>query len=79
MDVTIIEEHQRFDWDRYAIAWVVHSDKLRGAEVERAKANIMHRWAHEIVRLGKGDHHTYYETRHLKSQPSLASQLRRQL
>jgi hypothetical protein len=79
MDVTIIEEHQRFEWDRYAIAWIVHPEGLKGAAVERAKANIIHRWAHEIVKLRRGDHHTYYESRHLKSRPSLASQLRRQL
>lgn len=79
MDVTIVEEHQGFDWDRYAIAWIVHPEKLKGAAVEKAKANILHRWAHEIVELGKGQHRTYYEKRHSKSRPSLASQLRRQL
>ena len=79
MDVTIVEHHQRFDWDRYAIAWIVPPEKLKGAAVERAKIDIVHRWVREIAELGKGDHHTYYEKRHSRSRPSLSSQLRRQL
>jgi hypothetical protein len=79
MDIAIVEQHQGFDWDRYAIAWIIHPEKLKGAAVEKAKANILHRWAHDIAELGKGDHHTYYEKRRLKTRPSLDSQLRRQL
>ena len=79
MDVTIVEEHRRFEWDRYAIAWIVIREDLSGAAVERAKANILHRWAHEIVALRRGDQHTYYESRRAKTRPSLASQLKRKL
>lgn len=79
MDITIVEEHRGFDWDRYAIAWIVLRDDLSGAAVERAKANILHRWAHEIVKLRPGDQHTYYETTRAKSRPSLASQLKGRL
>jgi hypothetical protein len=35
MDLTIIEEHRGFKWERYAIAWVVLRDGLRGLSVER--------------------------------------------
>jgi hypothetical protein len=63
----------------HAIAWIVPHEGLSGAAVERAKANILHRWAHEIVGLGRGDQRTYYETSRAKARPSLASQLARKL
>ena len=61
MDLTIIEEHPGFDWDRYAIAWIVVHADLRGARIEQSKHNIVHRFAHEMVQQGRGDHHTYTE------------------
>lgn len=71
MDLTIVEDYPGFDWDRYAIAWIrVHED-LSGSAVEEAKADILHRRAHEIRQLGQGDHHTFTATQHLKSPPSL--------
>lgn len=79
MDLTIVEEHRGFDWERYAITWIVVNESLTGVAVEHAKIDIVHRWAHEISRLGRGDHHTYYESRRVKSRPSLASQLKRKL
>ncbi len=79
MDMTIVEGHRDFDWDRYAIAWIVPREDLSGVAVEQAKANILHRWAHEIAKLGRGDRCTYYETSRAKTRPSLASQLSRKL
>lgn len=79
VDATILGEPGGFDWDAYAIAWVVPHEGLSGAAVERAKANILHRWAHEIVGLRRGDQRTYYETSRAKARPSLASQLNRKL
>ncbi len=79
MDVTIVEDHRGFDWDRYAMAWIVLREGLTGAAVERAKANILHRWAHEIVALRRGAQRTYHESTRAKTRPSLASQLNRRL
>ena len=79
MDVAIAEAHRGFDWDRYAIAWIVPREDLSGAAVEQAKANILHRWAHEIAELGRGDQRTYYESSRAKRRPSVASQLSRKL
>lgn len=78
-DVTIVDQQRGFDWSRYAIAWIVVRENLRGAAVERAQANIVQRWAHEIVGLGRGDQRTYHETTRARTRPSLASQLERKL
>lgn len=48
MDLTIVEEHRGFTWDRYAIAWVILREGLRGLQVEREKSEIVHRYAHLI-------------------------------
>lgn len=77
MDLTIIEDHPGFDWNRYAIAWVMTPGGLRGAQVETAKLNIVHRHAHQMVEQGRGDHHSYTHTQRYKSRPSLTTQLRR--
>jgi hypothetical protein len=79
MGLTIVEEHPGFDWDRYAIAWIVVHQELRGAKFEQSKHNIVHRYAHEIVQQGRGDHHSYSEQRRTRSRPSLSSQLKRRL
>jgi hypothetical protein len=58
MDVTIVEEHPGFDWDRYAIAWISVHEELTGAAFEASKTDIVHRHALQIVEQGRGDHHT---------------------
>jgi hypothetical protein len=75
LDLTIIEEYERFDWDRYAIAWVAPRPGLRSAEFEAEKANIVHAHALEMVEQVAGDHHTYTLKRHFRSRPSLTSLL----
>jgi hypothetical protein len=77
MDLTIIEEHQGFKWERYAIAWVVLREGLRGLSVEREKSEIVHRYAHLIRQQAAGDHHTYTSSQHFRQPPSLTSLLRR--
>ncbi|MDQ3642265.1 MAG: hypothetical protein M3450_12580 [Actinomycetota bacterium] len=71
MDSSIIEEHRGFGWDRHAIAWVVIDAHLRGATVERAKTEIVQRYAHAMVEQRPGDHHTYRRNRHYKHPPGL--------
>lgn len=79
MDFTIIEDFPGFDWDRYAIAWVVVHEHLKGAAFEHEKDDIVHRHVHQMVEQGRGDHHTYTVKQRQKTRPSLASQLRRRL
>lgn len=79
MDLTIVEDYPRFDWDRYAIAWISVHQGLAGAAFEESKVNVVHRHAHEIVEQARGDHHTYTTKRHLKARPSLVSQVKRRL
>jgi hypothetical protein len=75
VDLTIIEEHERFAWGRYALAWVAPAEHLRGQAFEAEKANIVHNHALEMVEQRPGDHHTYTLKRHFRSPPSLTSQL----
>ena len=79
MDLTIIEDYPGFDWSRYAIAWIRPHEGLRGAAVERAKAEIIHRHAHAIRELAASDHHTFTTERHFKSRPSLAYMTRKRV
>lgn len=73
MDLTIVEDYPGFDWTRYAIAWVRIRKELRGAAVEVAKANAIHKYLHRIEAQQPGDHHTYSPDRHYRHPPSLAS------
>jgi hypothetical protein len=79
MDLTIVEDFRGFDWDRYAIAWVVPHEHLKGAAFEHEKNDIVHRHVHRMLEQGRGDHHTYTVKQRHKSRPSLMSQLRRRL
>lgn len=79
MDLSIVEEHARFDWSRYAIAWVRIRKELKGVRAEEAKANTIHRHAHLIQEQGRGDHYTYWPKRHEKHPPSLASMTEKQI
>jgi hypothetical protein len=54
MDLTVVEDYSGFDWNRYAIAWVVVHETLAGARVEQAKHEIVHRHAHKIREQGAG-------------------------
>lgn len=79
MDTTILEDHPRFAWRNYAIAWVSVNEQLLGAAFEQSKVNIVHRHVHLMAAQGRGDHFTYFERRHEKVPPSLASQLKKKL
>ncbi len=79
MDTTIVEDYPGFDWSRYAIAWIRPHEDLRGVAVERAKAEILHRHAHEIRQMGSGDQHTFTAERHYKTRPSLTYMLRKRV
>jgi hypothetical protein len=79
MDLTIVEEHPGFDWERYAIAWIRVHEHLRGVAIEAAKADVVHRHAHRIAEQARGEHCTYTATQRIRSRPSVASQIRRKL
>lgn len=73
MDLTIIEDNTKFDWPRYAIAWILIDRHLTGGAVEQAKANIVQRHAHLMVAQQPGDHHTYTAAARHRNPPSLTS------
>ena len=75
-DASLIEEFRHFEWDRYAIGWVVIDKHLRGAAVEAAKTEVVQRWAHEMAEQARGDHYAYYRTRHYAHPPSLVTRRR---
>ncbi len=77
MDLTIIEDHEGFTWERYALAWVRVARGIRGGAVEREKADIVHRYAHLIREQSRGQHFTYSRNQRSKHPPSLSSQLQR--
>lgn len=76
MDGTIVGEHPGFEWERYAIAWLKLDAYLRGAAFEHAKADVMHRHAHQMVEQRPGDHHTYTDRARFRQPPSLVSRQR---
>jgi hypothetical protein len=73
MDLTILEDFPGFDWDRYAVAWVKVAPQLRGAAVEAAKHDIVHRHVPRIAEQRPADHFTYLRDRFYRHQPSLMS------
>jgi hypothetical protein len=77
MDLTITDDFPGFDWDRYAIAWVMVRQGVLGGAVEVEKTEIVQRHAHDMREQGQGDHHSYTAHRRHKSPPSLASLTRR--
>lgn len=79
MDFTVVEDFPGFDWDRYAISWVIVHENLLGAAFEHEKNDIVHRHVHQMVEQARGDHHSYTVKARHKSRPSLVSLLRRRL
>jgi hypothetical protein len=77
MDGTIVDEHPGFEWDLYAIAWVVIDPKLRGVAVEQAKTDVVQRHAHKMLEQRPPDHFSYTQHARHRSPPSLVSTLRR--
>ena len=77
MDATIPDEHPNFEWERYAIAWILIEPHLRGIEVERAKAEVVRRHLHEITEQRPGDLFAYTRYQRHRAPPSLGSTLRR--
>lgn len=73
MDGGIVDENPRFEWDRYAIAWLTIDRHHKGIAVEYAKMNALHRHAHRILEQRDGDHHTYTESARHRCPPSLVS------
>ena len=78
MDLTIVEEHEGFKWERYALAWIKVRDGLLGVKFEQEKANIVQRHAHLICQQTAGQHYTYTARAHFKNPPRLALPGRRQ-
>ena len=77
LDLSITDEFPGFDWQRYAIAWVMLRGGVRGGAVEIEKTDIVQRHAHDMRSQQPGDHHTYTVSRRYKHPPSLASLMRR--
>jgi hypothetical protein len=77
MDGTIVDEHRGFDWERYAIAWVMIEPRLRGIAVEHSKNEVLSRYARTMLSQSPGDHFSYTERRNYKHPPSLVTQSRR--
>lgn len=71
MDGTIVDEHPKFEWERYAIAWVQIDAHLRGIAVEHAKNDVVQRQAHRMLELKPGDHFTFTVDRQYKHPPAL--------
>ena len=65
--------------ERFRLVRSLREAAAEAAQTGREVPRVVQRWAHEMVELSRGDHHTYYETRRAKSRPSLASQLKRKL
>jgi hypothetical protein len=74
LDLTIIDDASGFDWDRYAIAWVMVKKGLKGAGYEQAKQNIVHKHVEKMEAQQPGDHWTYTARSHHKDPPSLVSE-----
>jgi hypothetical protein len=77
MDGTIVQEHRRFDWERYALAWVLVDPRARGVAAEHSKNEVVHRHARAMLAQESGEHHTYTDGRHYRHPPSLITQSRR--
>lgn len=73
LDLTITQDSAGFDWDRYAIAWVLLKKGLTGAAAEQAKQNIVHHHIDKIVRLRRGDHFSYTERSQFQHPPDLVT------
>jgi hypothetical protein len=74
LDLTIIDDASGFDWNRYAIAWIMAPKGLKGGAFEEAKQNIVHKHVEKIVAQQPGDHWTYTERSHYKHPPSLVTE-----
>lgn len=77
LDGSIVEDAPNFEWDRYAIAWVVLEPHVKGIAAERAKLDIVARHAHQIVDQQQDDHFSYTRHQRHKAPPSLVSRSRK--
>lgn len=73
-DLTIIEDASGFDWDRYAIAWVMVRKGLKGAAYEQAKQHIVHKHVEKMEGQQPGNHWTYTARSRHKHPPSQVSE-----
>lgn len=72
MDLSIIDDHSKFDWDRYALAWLFIRPDLSGIAVERSKTDTVHRWCHELRDMTPGNHWSLSIKARQRHAPSLA-------
>lgn len=75
-DLTLVDDHQGFDWNRYAIAWVMLPGHVQGAACEYAKIDVIQHHARRMVEQIPGDHFTYDQRARHTSPPSLVSRSR---
>jgi hypothetical protein len=78
MDNSIVEDHPGFEWERYAIAWVLIDPHLRGAAAEQEKHEVIHRHVHQMVEQRAGDHFSYNVPSRFTHPPSLVTRQRRE-
>jgi hypothetical protein len=76
-NATIPDEHRSFEWERYAIAWIVVDPDLGGIAVEQARADVVLRHRDDLTRQRPGDLFTYTRFHRHRAPPSLGSTLRR--
>lgn len=75
-DLTLVDDHQGFDWNRYAIAWVIIPGHVQGAAYEHAKVDVIQHHARRMTAQVPGDHFTYDARACHKSPPSVVSRRR---
>jgi len=73
MDGTIVDDHPNFEWQHYAIAWVLVDPHLLGIAVEQAKTEIVQRHAHQMIEQRPPDHHSYTVIQRHRNPPGLVS------
>jgi hypothetical protein len=71
LDGGLIKEAPRFEWERYAIAWVVLPPHVKGVAAERAKMDVVQRHAHHMIAQQPGDHYSYTRRARFRHPPAL--------
>ena len=71
LDGTIVQDAEGFQWERYAIAWVVLEPQVRGIAAEREKLDIVARHAHRMLEQEAGGHFSFTRRQRQAGPPSL--------
>lgn len=77
LDGTIVQDAEGFQWERYAIAWIVLEPQVRGLAAESEKLDIVARHAPRMLDQGAGEHFSYTRRQRQSGPPSLIRRSRR--